>query len=154
MKLVDSRKQQLDYAQILHVYHAGEKHSDKRLDDFTVWMAALAAGIGKMNAEGMIIGNTFFLYKRGSGENSNKAMVWAMNADTLQNMVDNVTEFLTRATKEGITGIVSIYHSPAITRVVRQAFQRIKPDGDDIKVVKTAQGRIVLQMQLDGGNDV
>ena len=78
MKLVDSRKEQLDYGQILHTYHSNDP-GDGPTKDFKIWMMATAAAIAKMNAEGAIIGNTFFLYKRGSGENSNKAMVWALN---------------------------------------------------------------------------
>ena len=154
MKLVDSRKQQLDYAQILHAYHSGEKREDKRLDDFTVWMTALAASIAKMNADGAIIGNTFFLSKRGSGDNSHKAMVWAMNADTLQNMVDNVAEGLTRLANEGVQEVVAMYKSPAVSRALKQAFNKIKADADTISFTKTAKGMTIMQMKLDGGENV
>ena len=154
MKLVDSHKQQLDYAQILHTYHSGGKRRDERLDDFTVWMAATAAAISKMNADGAVIGNTFFLSKRGSGDNSHKAMVWAMNADTLQNMVDNVAEGLTRLANDGVQDVVAMYKSPAISRVLKQAFNKIKSDDDSISFTKTAKGLIVMQMKLEGGENV
>lgn len=154
MKLVDSRKQQLDYAQILHAYHSNEKQIDKQLQDFTVWMTALSASIAKMNADGAIIGNTFFLAKRGSGDNSHKAMVWAMNADTLQNMVDNVSEGLTRLANQGVQEVVAMYKSPAISRVLKQAFNKIKSDDDTISFTKTAKGLVIMQMKLDGGENV
>lgn len=153
MKLVDSRKQQLDYAQILHAYH-GNSVKQEKLKDFTVWMTVTAAAIAKMNAEGAIIGNTVFLYKRGTGKNENKAMVWAMNADTLQNMVDNVAEGLTRLAGMGVTTIVAIYQSPAITRVLRQSFAKIKSSDDVMNTTKTKAGQTVLVMQLDGGENV
>jgi len=154
MNLVDSRKKQLDYAQILHTYHSNEKRTDKRLDDFKVWMLATAAAISKMNADGAIIGNTFFMAKRGAGSNSNKAMVWAMNADTLQNMVDNVAEGLTRLVNDGVQEVVAMYRSPAISRVLKQAFNKIKAGDDTITFTKTAKGMIIMQMKLDGGDNV
>lgn len=154
MKLVDSRTKQLDYAQILHAYHSNEDHGDRPTKDFNVWMMANAAAIAKMNAEGAIIGNTFFLAKRGSGENSNKAMVWAMNADTLQNMVDNVAEGLTRLANDGVQEVVAIYKSPAISRVLKQSFNKIKTEGDTLTFTKTKKGLTIMQMKLDGGDNV
>ena len=153
MKLVDSRSKQLDYGQILHVYHSNEKHTDKRLEDFTVWMTTMAAVFAKIEIEGEIIGNTFFMYRRGPEGKEHQAMVWAMNADTLQNMVDNVAEGLTRMTSMGMTEILAIYGSPAITRVMRQAFGKIKSPEDSLEFTKTAKG-VVMHMNLSGGSDV
>ena len=132
MKLVDSHKKQLDYGQILHVYHSNEKQRDKRLEDFNVWMITMAAVFEKIKVEGEIIGNTFFMYRRGPQGKEHQAMVWAMNADTLQNMVDNVAEGLTRLTGMGVTEIIAIYRSPAITRVMRQSFGKIKSPEDSL----------------------
>jgi hypothetical protein len=153
MKLVDSRQKQLDYAQILHAYHSNEKHTDKRLEDFNVWMTTMAAVFAKIEIDGEIIGNTFFMYRRGPEGKEHQAMVWAMNADTLQNMVDNVAEGLTRLTSMDVTEILAIYSSPAITRVMRQAFKKIKSPEDSLEFTKASTG-VVMHMNLSGGSDV
>lgn len=153
MKLVDSRSKQLDYGQILHVYHSNEKQTDKRLEDFKVWMITMAATFAKIKIEGEIIGNTFFMYRRGPEGKEHQAMVWAMNADTLQNMVDNIAEGLTRLTSMGVTNIIAIYNSPAITRVMRQSFGKIKSPEDSLEFKKTDKG-VVMHMDLSGGSDV
>jgi hypothetical protein len=154
MKLVDSRTQQLDYGQILHTYHSNEKQTDKRLEDFKTWMVATAAVIAKIKADGAIIGNTFFLYRRGPAGSEHQAMVWAMNADTLQNMVDNVAEGITQLVGMGVTEFVAIYKSPAITRVMRQAFRKIGSADDDLRFSRAKNGSIVMRMDLSGGSDV
>lgn len=154
MKLVDSRTQQLDYGQILHVYHGNEKQEDKRLDDFKVWMLATGAAIAKMNADGFIIGNTFFLYRRGPKGKEHQAIFWAMNADTLQNMVDNVAECITQIVGMGITELISIYKGPATTRVIRQAFRKISSPNDDLRFSKSENGSIVMRMDLSGDDNV
>jgi hypothetical protein len=154
MKLVDSRTQQLDYGQILHTYHANEKYDDPRLKDFKTWMITNAAVMAKIKADGAVIGNTFFLYRRGPAGSEHQAMVWAMNADTLQNMVDNVAEGITRLVNMGVTEFIAVYKSPAITRVMRQAFRKIGSDDDDMKFTKTNDGRVVMRMNLSGGSDV
>jgi hypothetical protein len=153
MKLVDSRSKQLDYGQILHAYHSNEKHTDKRLEDFKVWMITMAATFAKIKVEGEIIGNTFFMYRRGPEGTEHQAMVWAMNADTLQNMVDNVAEGLTRLTSMGVTEVMAVYRSPAITRVMRQAFGKIKSEEDSLDFKKTDKG-VVMHMDLSGGGNV
>ena len=153
MKLVDSSKKQLDYAQILHAYHSNEKQTDKRLEDFNVWMITMAAVFAKIKVEGEIIGNTFFMYRRGPQGREHQAMVWAMNADTLQNMVDNVAEGLTRLASMGVTDVIAIYRSPAITRVMRQSFGKIKSPEDSLEFKKTSKG-IVMHMDLSGGGNV
>lgn len=153
MKLVDSRTKQLDYGQILHAYHSNEKHTDKRLEDFKVWMITMAATFAKIKVEGEIIGNTFFMYRRGPKGREHQAMVWAMNADTLQNMVDNVAEGLTRLTSMGVTEVMAVYRSPAITRVMRQAFGKIKSEEDSLDFKKTDKG-VVMHMDLSGGGNV
>ena len=153
MKLVDSRTKQLDYGQILHAYHSNEKHTDKRLEDFKVWMITMAATFAKIKVEGEIIGNTFFMYRRGPKGREHQAMVWAMNADTLQNMVDNVAEGLTRLTSMGVTEVMAVYRSPAITRVMRQAFGKIKSEEDSLNFKKTDKG-VVMHMDLSGGSNV
>jgi hypothetical protein len=153
MKLVDSRSKQLDYGQILHAYHSNEKHTDKRLEDFKVWMITMAATIAKLGGEGEIIGNTFFFYKRGPEGKEHQAMVWAMNADTLQNMVDNVAEEITRLTNKGVTEILAVYNNPAVTRVMRQAFNKIKSPEDSLDFKKIDKG-VVMHMDLSGGGNV
>jgi hypothetical protein len=153
MKLVDSRTKQLDYGQILHAYHSNEKHTDKRLEDFKVWMITMAATIAKLGGEGEIIGNTFFFYKRGPEGKEHQAMVWAMNADTLQNMVDNVAEEITRLTNKGVTEILAVYSNPAVTRVMRQAFNKIKSPEDVLNFTKTGKG-VVMHMDLSRGSNV
>jgi hypothetical protein len=153
MKLVDSSKKQLDYGQILHAYHSNKKHTDKRLEDFKVWMITMAATINKLNGEGEIIGNTFFFYKRGPQGKEHQAIVWAMNVDTLQNMVDNVAEGLTQLTDKGVTEIIAVYNSPAMTRVMRQAFAKIKSPEDSLNFKKTDKG-VVMRMDLSGGSYV
>lgn len=154
MKLVDSRTKQLDYGQILHAYHSNEKQNDPRLDDFTVWMLAMAAAISKMNAEGEIIGNTFFMYRRGPKGHEHQAMVWAMNADTLQNMVDNVAEGITQLVGKGVTEVFAVYKSPAVSRIMRQAFSKIESPGDKLTITKTDKGGVVMRMQLAGDDNV
>lgn len=153
MKLVDSHSKQLDYGQILHAYHSNEKHTDKRLEDFTVWMTTMAAVFAKIKIEGMIVGNTFVMYRRGPQGKEHQAMVWAMNADTLQNMVDNVAEAITRLADMGITELLAVYESPAITRIMRQAFSKIKSSEDSLEFTKTGKG-IVMHMDLTGGSNV
>lgn len=153
MKLVDSRQKQLDYAQILHAYHSNEKQTDKRLEDFNVWMITMAATFEKIKVEGMIIGNTFAMYRRGPQGHEHQAMVWAMNADTLQNMVENVAEALTRLTSMGVTEFIAIYKSPAITRIMRQAFGKIKSPEDSLEF-KKSKNNVVMRMNLIGDSDV
>lgn len=153
MKLVDSRQKQLDYAQILHAYHSNEKHTDKRLEDFNVWMITMAAVFEKIKIEGMIIGNTFFMYRRGPEGHEHEAVVWAMNADTLQNMVENVAEFLTRLTGMGMTNFFATYDGPATTRVMRQAFGKIKSTEDSLEFTKS-KNSVFMRMNLVGDSDV
>jgi hypothetical protein len=154
MKLVDSKQKQLDYGEIMHIYHSNEKQDDKRLEDFKVWMAAMAATIATIKAEGEIIGNTFFLYRRGPAGKEHTAMVWAMNADSLQNMVDNVAEGLTRLVSMGVTDVLASYTHVGITRVMRQAFKKISNEGDDLAFHKANDGTIFMRMKLSGGEDV
>lgn len=154
MKLVDSKKRQLDYGEIMHVYHSNEKQSDERLNDFKVWMGTMAAAIAKMKAEGAIIGNTFFLYKRGPEGKENQAMVWALNADTFQNMVENVAEGLTQLSNMGITDIVAAYKNPGITRIMRQAFKKISGPEDDLDFFKGKDKSVLMRMQLSGESNV
>ena len=125
MELIDSRRTQLDYAKILHVYHSNEVDKADKFGKFDTWMLATAAVINKLNPECAVIGNTFFMAKVGTGEDSHRAMVWAMNADTVHNMVDNITEGLTRLMNMGVTEIIAIYTSPVVSRVLRQAFGKI-----------------------------
>ena len=153
MKLVDSRSKQLDYGQILQAYHSNEKHTDKRLEDFKVWMITMAATLAKVKIEGMIVGNTFVMYRRGPQGKEHQAMVWAMNADTMQNMVDNIAEAITRLTDMGITELLAVYESPAITRIMRQAFSKIKSPEDTLNFTKTGKG-VVMHMDLTGGSNV
>lgn len=154
MKLVDSHKKQLGYGEIMHQYHANEKHGDKRLDDFKVWMLATAAAIGKIKGEGIIIGNTFFYYRRGPEGREHQAMVWAMNADTMQNMVENAAEFVSHLVNVGVTEVMAIYKSPMVSRVMRQAFSKIESPGDKLTITKTANGSVVMHMQLAGDENV
>lgn len=138
MKLTNSRTTQLDYGQILTQYHQNYvQNKPGPLKDFRVWAIATAHIMEKINSEGMIIGNTFFMYKRGNDEDNNKVVVWAMNVDTLQNMVNNLAEFGTRILSTGVTTIVSMYENdPMVTRIVRQAFNKIKFTSDEIKFKK------------------
>jgi hypothetical protein len=154
MKLVDSKIKQLDYSEILYIYHSNEKHEDKRLEDFKVWLATNAAIIANIKADGAIIGNTFFMYRRGPAGKEHTAMVWAMNADTLQNMVDNVAEGLTRLVDMGVTDILASYNNSGVTRVMRQAFRKISSEGDDLAFNKASDGTIFMRMSLSGGDNV
>jgi hypothetical protein len=155
MKLVDSSKKQLDYGQILHAYHSNEKHTDKRLEDFKVWMITMAATFAKIKGEGEIIGNTFFYYRRGPEGHQHQAMMWAFNADTLQNMSNNLTEFATQLSSMGVTDIFAVYKNPAVSRAVRQAFAKIKSgDGDVLKIKKYPSGEIAAHVRLLGEHDV
>ena len=155
MKLVDSSKKQLDYGEIMHTYHSNEKHTDARLKDFKVWLIVTAAMLAKIKGEGEIIGNTFFYYRRGPEGKQHQAMVWAMNADTLQNMVDNVAEGFTRLTSMGVTDIFAVYRSPAVSRAIRQAFAKIKSgDGDVLRIEKFPSGEIAAHVRLLGEHDV
>jgi len=150
MKLVDSKNKQLDYGEILYIYHSNEKQNDDRLADFKVWLATMAAVIANMKAEGAIIGNTFFLYRRGPKGKEHQAMVWAMNADTFQNMVDNVAEGLSRLSSMGVTEIIANYGDVGVTRVMRQAFRKISGPEDDLSFTKAANGSTVMRMDLAG----
>jgi hypothetical protein len=116
-------------------------------------MITMAATIAKLGGEGEIIGNTFFFYKRGPEGKEHQAMVWAMNADTLQNMVDNVAEEITRLTNKGVTEILAVYSNPAVTRVMRQAFNKIKSPEDVLNFTKTGKG-VVMHMDLSRGSNV
>ena len=154
MNLIDSHKKQLGYGEIMHQYHTNEKHGDKRLDDFKVWMLAMAAAIGKMHGEGSVIGNTFFLYRRGPEGREHQAIVWAMNADTMQNMVANVAEGISRLVDMGVTEVMAVYKSPAVSRIMRQAFSKIESPGDKLTITKTDKGSVVMRMQLAGDDNV
>jgi len=155
MKLVNSRTTQLNYGQILTQYHQNYvQNKPGPTKDLQVWLITTAHIMQTMNSEGMIIGNTFFMYKRGNDEDSDKVIVWAMNVDTLQNMVDNLAEFGTRILSEGVTTIVSIYETdPMITRIVRQAFNKIKFTSDEIKFKKVG-GMTYAQASLLGEENV
>lgn len=148
MKFVDSRKEQLDYGQILHAYHSNIAHKDERIKDFNVWMLTLAGTLAKNKMDGALIGNTVFYYRRGSGEKSNMATVWALNVDTMQNAANSLAEFANRMAAEGIDILVSIYDSPAMSRVIRQAYQKIQSPGDELTISKLPSGNYVMQLVM------
>lgn len=154
MELIDSRKQQLDYVQLMHQYYKNVSAQDPRFKNIGVWFAAMGKMIGDLDPDADIIGNTFFMSKRCSGENSDKAMVWAMNVDTLQNMADNVAEGLTRLADMGVVHIVATYKHAAISRPLRQAFNKIKAPGDTIVIEKVSDGTRIMYMNLSGDSDV
>ena len=154
MKLVDSHKKQLDYGEIMHQYHSNEKQTDKRLEDFKIWLITTAAAFAKINGEGSIIGNTFFYYRRGPEGHEHEAMVWAMNADTMQNMVENIAEGISRLVDEGVTEVIAIYKSPMVSRIMRQAFSKIESPGDKLTITKTPKGGVVMRMHLAGDEHV
>jgi hypothetical protein len=155
MKLVNSRTTQLDYGQIMMQYHQNhEANKPGPLKNLQTWLLTTAQLMAQLKAEGMIIGNTFFMYKRGSDEDSNKTMFWAMNADTLQNMVENLAEFFTRIVSTGVTDFVAMYeHDPMTNRISRQAFNKIKLPSDEIKF-KKIEHLTCLHATLSGGEDV
>lgn len=153
MQFVDSRKEQLDYAQILHAYHKNIAGKDERLKDFTAWMTTLAAVIVEKKMEGAVIGNTIFYYTRG-GAGSDMAMIWALNVDTMQNAVDNLIEMSNRLADAGITTLVSIYDSPAMSRIIRQAYQKAHTPEDDLQIRKLPSGQYVAQFTIGEAENV
>lgn len=154
MQLIDSRKQQLDYGQIMYLYYKNFVAKDARFKDPAVWFAGMADVITKTNPDAAIIGNTFFMSKRCDGENSDKAMVWAMNVDTLQNMVDNVAEWITRLANMGVVHIVAIYDQAVVSRPIRQAFNKIKSPGDTLVIEKLPSGQRLMYIGLIGEDNV
>ena len=154
MKFVDSRTKQLDYAQLLHAYHANIAGKDDRLKDFSVWMTTLAAAIASQNMEGAVIGNTVFYYSRGKSNSPDKVMLWALNVDTTQNAVDNLIEMVNRLTDAGVRTIVSVYDSPAMSRIVRQAAQKSHNPGDELVIRKLPSGSYVAQFDIGGADNV
>ena len=155
MKLTNSRTTQLDYGQIMMQYHANHVQNETGpIKNLQVWLLSTAQIMAQLKTEGMIIGNTFFMYKRGSDEDSDKAMIWAINADTIQNMVENVSEFFTRINNTGVTDLIGMYeHDPMTTRVVKQAFNKIKLPSDTI-AVKKIDNITYVHVTLSGGEDV
>lgn len=154
MKLVDSRKEQLDYGQILHAYHANIAHKDEKIKDFTVWMTAMAAALSESNMDGAIIGNTVFYYRRGNEAKSHMVMLWALNVDTMQNAVDNLAEMINRLADAGVNTVVSVYDNPAMSRIIRQAYRQYKSPGDELVITKTSSGKYVMQFTMGGDENV
>lgn len=154
MELVDSHKKQLDYGQILHLYHANLANKDDRIKDFKVWMATMAGTIAKQNMEGAIIGNTVFYYRRGTGEKSNMVMLWALNVDTMKNVVDNMAEMINRLADSGVDVVVSVYNTPVVSRILQQAFRQYKSPGDDLTISKLPSGQYVAQFTMGGDGNV
>ena len=148
MKFVDSRTKQLDYAQILHAYHENIANKDERIKDFGVWMATLAAAIASQNMEGAIIGNTVFYYSHGKSNTPDKVMLWALNADTMQNAVDNLVEMVNRLAESGVHTVVSVYDSPAMSRIIRQAAQKGHTQGDELVIRKLPSGMYIAQFTV------
>jgi hypothetical protein len=148
MKLVDSHKKQLDYAQILHGYHVNVASKDERIKDFNVWMTTLAGAIASQNMDGAIIGNTVFYYSRGKSNSPDTVMLWALNVDTMQNAVDNLIEMINRLAEMGINTVVSIYDSPAMSRILRQAAQKSNTPGDELVISKLPSGKYVAQFTI------
>lgn len=148
MKFVDSRTKQLDYARILHAYHANIANKDERIKDFNVWMATLAAAIASQNMEGAIIGNTVFYYSHGKSNTPDKVMLWALNADTMQNAADNLVEMVNRLAQAGVQTIISIYDSPAMSRIIRQAAQKNHTPGDELIINKLPSGKYIAQFTI------
>lgn len=154
MNLVDSRKKQLDYAQILHAYHANIAHKDEKIKNFAVWMTVLAATIGESNMEGDMVGNTVFYYRRGTGSKSGMVMLWALNVDTMQNAVDNLAEMINRLADAGVNTVVSVYDNPAMSRIIRQAYRQHKSPGDELSITKIPSGKYVMQFTMGGDENV
>lgn len=154
MELVDSHKKQLDYGQILHLYHSNIAHKDEKIKDFKVWMATMAATIAKQKMEGALIGNTVFYSRRGTGEKDNMVMLWALNVDTMQNAGTNLAEMISRLADSGVNTVVSIYDNPAMSRIIRQAFRQYKSPGDELSITKTPSGKYVMQFTMGGDDDV
>lgn len=154
MEFIDSRKKQLDYAQILHAYHANIASKDEKLKDFNVWMLALAAAVGESNMQGAVVGNTVFYYRRGTGAKSNMVMLWALNADTMQNAVDSFAEMMNRLANDGVNTVVSVYDSPAMSRIIRQSYRQHKSPGDELAITKTSSGKYVMQFTMGGDDNV
>jgi hypothetical protein len=154
MQFVDSNKKQLDYGRILHIAHQNESYNDERLKEFEVWMLTVANAIGQAKLEGTIIGNTCFLYRRGPKGHEHQAIVWVLNADTLQNLTKNGVEFITRMMNSGVVEFVARYKNPALTRMLKNIFKQIKHSGDDIQFEKSANGGITAYMVLQGNDHV
>ena len=154
MQLIDSRKQQLEYGQIMYLYYKNFVANDPKFKDPMVWFATIADIINKINPEIVIIGNTVFMAKQCSGEDGDKAMVWAMNADTLQNMVDNVAEGLTRLANMGVAHIVAVYEQAATSRPLRQAFNKIKSSEDKLVIKKLPNKQYFMYINLVGEDNV
>jgi hypothetical protein len=154
MKFVDSHKKQLDYAQILHTYHVNLDSKDERTKDFNVWMIALAGAIASQKMDGAIIGNTVFYYSRGKSNSPDMVMLWALNVDTMQNAVDNLIEMIHRLVEAGIQTVVSIYDSPAMSRILRQAAQKSNTPGDELVITKLSSGKYFAQFTIGGLENV
>ena len=148
MKFVDSHKKQLDYAQILHGYHVNLAGKDERTKDFNVWMIALAGAIASQKMDGAIIGNTVFYYSRGKSNSPDMVMLWALNVDTMQNAVDNLIEMIHRLVEAGVQTVVSIYDSPAMSRILRQAAQKSNTPGDELTITKLSNGKYFAQFTI------
>lgn len=154
MQFVDSNKKQLDYGQILHVAHQNETYKDDRLKKFEVWMLAMANAIGQAKLEGVIIGNTCFLYRRGPKGHEHQVIVWVLNADTLQNLTKNGIEFITRMMNSGVVEFIARYKNPALTRMLKALFKQIESPDDDLQFEKTPDGVMTAYMVLQGGDHV
>lgn len=154
MEFVDSQKKQLDYGQILHAYHANIAHKDAKVKDFTVWMTTLAATLGESDMQGAVVGNTVFYYRRGKGEKVGMVMLWALNVDTMQNAVNNFAEMTNRLANEGVNTVVSVYDTPAMSRIIRQAYRQHKSEGDELTITKTPSGKYVMQFTMGGDDNV
>jgi hypothetical protein len=148
MKFVDSRTKQLNYAEILHAYHENIANKDERIKDFSVWMTTLAAAIASQNMTGAIIGNTVFYHSNGKSNSPDMVMLWALNADTMQNAVDNLAEMVNRLIESEVRVIVSIYDSPAMSRIIRQAAQKINTPGDELVISKLPSGKYIAQFTI------
>jgi hypothetical protein len=117
-------------------------------------MIALAGAIASQKMDGAIIGNTVFYYSRGKSNSPDMVMLWALNVDTMQNAVDNLIEMIHRLVEAGIQTVVSIYDSPAMSRILRQAAQKSNTPGDELVITKLSSGKYLAQFTIGGLENV
>ena len=154
MKLVNSNKEQLNYGEIMTLYHENfVANTDGPDKDLTTWLTRIAKMIITLRAEGEVLGNTFFLYKRGTGEDSDKAMGWVMSVDTVSNRIADCVEMLNRLVNMGVSNLIFAYKDPALTHMLKKIFSKVRTAEDTLTIQKNDK-QIIVHMHLSGGENV
>jgi hypothetical protein len=141
-KMVDSRQQKLDFAQIAVI--ALENTRSPAPQGFA--MPAILTEVNQPNTDVKQMGNTVFILHAGD---NGKGFFKALNADVPQNFLDNSKKYVVYAKKNlGMNVLVTEFNDPAISTLFHAIARNPPMEGMGFQEYKTSNGgfRIVLNL--------